>query len=411
MCLFPKANLNMNSVAYKKGVTEFECGCCPECLAKRARYWALRAAYEAKEGPACMVTLTYDQYVRDGAGRIVGEALADRSVDKYDCQLFIKRLRKHFGNTKIKYIITAEYGSRTHRPHYHAILFGVAWPDLVFYKKSKRGSVIYRSGTLEKLWHNGICTVDAVSITAKVARYCTKYCAKDGRCDDTFMLFSRGVGEVGLLEDFNGRSYIIDGREYPVPRTIWEKYITKNYPSEERSTWYFSLRDLGGDFELFDFWNKMRQNYRDFRDSLPLYQSYLAYWREKAERYERSRPGVFERVLALPDDKYFGYKQQALLKLNGKRITTPRASARVMMNELRRHYIEVFHTLPFPPCHETADDTVEHGGIKFYRFSLKKVQKNCPFALDFSLEVCYSIVNIPRRYIQDGIFRPSPSAH
>ncbi len=75
----------------------------------------------------------------------------------------------------------------------------------------------------------GICTVDTQNLSAACARYCTKYCAKDARADDTFMLFSRGIGEAGLLRDFNGKSYIIDGREYPIPRQIWEKKICEWY--------------------------------------------------------------------------------------------------------------------------------------------------------------------------------------
>lgn len=221
MCLFPQPNTNYRSIAYKKGLKEYECGKCPECLGKRSSAWALRAVMQARESKnCCMVTLTYDTFKRDEKGNIIGENLNLRSVDKKDCQLFIKRLRSYFDyhgqEEPIKYIISAEYGKTTGRPHYHALLFGVEFDDLVFHKKTKRGNKIYISKTLEKLWKHGICTVDACRVSASIAKYCTKYCMKDFGADDTFMLCSQNIGINELMKAFNGLSYWIDGQEYPL---------------------------------------------------------------------------------------------------------------------------------------------------------------------------------------------------
>lgn len=236
MCFFPFNNNDINGVAYKKGIKQFKCGGCPECLAEKSRVWALRACAQAMVQKTCMVTLTYDEYIHDTTtGRILGERIVDLGLSKKHCQDFIKRLREYFHRVKgvdnIRYIIAAERGKRTNRPHYHAVLFGVEFDDLVKYKKSKRGNWIYKSPTLVKLWQHGeICTVDSLNVTAKVARYCTKYCAKDTRgADDTFMLFSHGIGREQLLKMFNGKNYIIDGREYPIPRDIWQAYIENKY--------------------------------------------------------------------------------------------------------------------------------------------------------------------------------------
>ena len=131
MCFFPLPNHNYQSIAYQKGLKEFECGKCPECLGKRSNIWALRAVMHAKQCKnCCMVTLTYDTFIRDEKGNIIGENLNLRDVDKRDCQLFIKRLREYFSRVKnqeekISYILSAEYGKSTGRPHYHAILFNV----------------------------------------------------------------------------------------------------------------------------------------------------------------------------------------------------------------------------------------------------------------------------------------------
>lgn len=186
---------------------------------------------EAKTSPGVMVTLTYDSYKE---GSTIEELPVDVSlrVNKKHCQDFLKRLRKHFSkitDRPIKYILTAEYGKKTHRAHYHALLFNVTFNDLRQYKRSKRGNIIYKSPTLEKLWSHGICTVDCINLSPKTARYCTKYCAKDAGVDDTFMLFSRGIGDEELMKRFNGKSYWIDGREYSVPREIWQKYIESKY--------------------------------------------------------------------------------------------------------------------------------------------------------------------------------------
>lgn len=84
--------------AYKQGITEFECGCCPECLSKRANAWALRAYAESQTcGEGMMLTLTYDTYIHDSrTGKIIGERVSDFACNKKDVQDFIKRLRKHF---------------------------------------------------------------------------------------------------------------------------------------------------------------------------------------------------------------------------------------------------------------------------------------------------------------------------
>ena len=231
MCFFSFPNKSSKK-AYQKGIIEFECGHCPECLQKKSSRWALRCAMQAKVSQGVMVTLTYDTYkVVNGVLSCIEENPTDPNIplSKRDCQLFLKRLRKHFEGVSIKYLLTAERGSRTGRAHYHALLFGVQFKDLIKYKMSERGNWIYKSKTLNDLWSKGICTVDCININAKTARYCTKYCSKDTGADDTFMLFSRGIGEEEMLKRFNGKSYWIDGREYSIPREIWRKVIEDKY--------------------------------------------------------------------------------------------------------------------------------------------------------------------------------------
>lgn len=326
MCLFPLPNTNINGFAYKKGVTEFDCGACPECLRKRSSSWALRAVYESKSHvDNCMVTLTYDQFLRDDRGKRIGnkEQPVNPNIvcDKRHIQLFIKRLRKWYSgisSERIKYIACAEYGSHTHRAHYHLILFGVKFPDIHFYKKSKRGNVIYMSSILTKLWGHGICTVDSICVHSAVARYCTKYCAK-GRSNDTFMLCSQSIGLDNLLKDFNGRSYYIDGREYTIPRAVWERYIVNKYSqySDNMSPKYINRkyddsRSEVINFDEFERSNLRRAVYRAIRDSDSVYCGYLDYWKAKGSVYAANRPSNLQRIYLLPDSKYHAYKVRAL---------------------------------------------------------------------------------------------------
>lgn len=380
MCFFPFANKNPNSYAYKKGITQFDCGCCPECLAKRARLWALRCSAEAEKTQGIMVTLTYDDYKYDRNKRRIGELPPNPNIalDKRHCQLFIKRLRKHFSGIKIKYLLTAERGKRTNRAHYHAILFGIDFDDRIPYKKSDRGNQIYTSATLTKIWGHGICTIDSVRLSAQVARYCTKYCAKDSRADDTFMLVSRGIGDEWLLEHFNGRSYIVDGREYTIPRQIWNKKIEFFY----RNNYVYNLRNCSYKYRslrwytekygdtlfathLADYNARCRKFFRSFRDSHPLYKRYLEYWKNKAALLDLTRPSIKQRILQLPNTKYFTYKQRALEVLyrrSVERLTDiacdihlpPRYNA---VAQRRKKALEKYRILPLPSCHKGANDT------------------------------------------------------
>lgn len=320
MCLFPIPNTDYNGVAYRNGVTEFDCGSCPECLSKRASSWALRCVYESKlHKHSCMITLTYDNYERDKSGNIVRDCKTGEPVELpvdpslhvsvRDIQLFIKRLRSYYKCVSIKYLCCSEYGSRTHRAHYHLLIFGVDFPDRHFYKMSKRGNPIYMSDTLSKLWNNGICTIDSVHIRSACARYCTKYCAKS-RSDDTFMLASQGIGLSSLLLDFNGKSYFIDGKEYTVPRIVWQHYISNKYSDRKG---FFDYRYVNKTVETlnngrYDESVLLRNNYRYLRNSDPLYLSYLEYWKHKAEQFKAVQLPVLDRIIQLDDRKYHNYK-------------------------------------------------------------------------------------------------------
>lgn len=385
MCLFPLPNENFNSLAYKKGVREFDCGSCPECMRKRSNLWALRAVYESKSHVSnLMVTLTYDKF-KYSDRRNNEELPVNPNIvcNKRHIQLFIKRLRKYLSthsvlgvSSLIKYLCTAEYGSRTHRAHYHLILFGVNFPDIHYYKKSKRGNVIYMSSILTKLWSHGICTIDSINVSGAIARYCTKYCAKS-RSNDTFMLCSQNIGIDNLLKAFNGKSYWIEGREYSIPRNIWEHYIMSKY---NRYSSIVSPKYINYDRSTYSHWlddfrymksKADRKRYRYLRDRDPLYIQYLEYWNYKGKSFEQNKLKPLQRIYLLDDSKYHNYRIAALkcYRYRSNYIPVPAPGSNCVSayerykDKIRpRSYdfelLKRLSTCPLPPRPNRASDTI-----------------------------------------------------
>lgn len=150
----------------------------------------------------CFLTLTYrDENLPHG-----------RSLRKKDFQDFMKRLRKEYvygypdytavsdfvsGSVpRIRFFHCGEYGERTGRPHYHAIIFGFDFPDKR-YLAQRHGYTVWRSSSLERLWSLGLCEIGTVTIesAAYVARYALK--KVNGRlAADHYLRVNRETGEL-----------------------------------------------------------------------------------------------------------------------------------------------------------------------------------------------------------------------
>lgn len=98
----------------------------------------------------------------------------DGSLCLRDYQLFMKRLRKHVGQ-KVRFFHCGEYGDEFDRPHYHAILFGVDFPDKEPWS-IRDDNTLYVSPTLTSIWGLGFCSIGDVTFEscAYVARYVMK---------------------------------------------------------------------------------------------------------------------------------------------------------------------------------------------------------------------------------------------
>lgn len=148
---------------------EVPCGQCIGCRLERSRQWAIRLTHEASLWPQnCFITLTYSPE----------HIPKDKSLNKKHFQDFMKRLRKKYckDGKKIRFFHCGEYGEKYGRPHYHAILFNHHFEDAELFKKTKSGSIIYRSDDLENLWPFGYSSIGDVTFesTAYVARYVLK---------------------------------------------------------------------------------------------------------------------------------------------------------------------------------------------------------------------------------------------
>lgn len=142
------------------------CGQCIGCRLEKSRQWAMRCMHEKRlHLDNCFVTLTYDDEHLPKFGTLV----------KRDLQLFMKRLRNAMG-AGVRFYACGEYGDVNRRPHYHAILFNVAFEDRVLWKRTRRGEALYTSKELARLWFNGYHTIGDVSFdsAAYVARYVMK---------------------------------------------------------------------------------------------------------------------------------------------------------------------------------------------------------------------------------------------
>lgn len=172
---------------------EIPCGKCIGCRLEKSRQWALRCVHEASlYDKNCFITLTYRPEDLPPTGSLI----------KQDFQKFMKRLRKRFPGTRIRYFMCGEYGtdddqpSRLGRPHYHACLFNFDFDDRELY--SVRDNIrLYTSETLDKIWGKGFCTIGDVTFdsAAYVARYVMKKITGE-QAENHYQKINYGTGEI-----------------------------------------------------------------------------------------------------------------------------------------------------------------------------------------------------------------------
>lgn len=188
---------------------ELPCGQCYGCRLERSRQWAIRCMHEAKmHDQNSFITLTYREEQLPENATLVLEHL----------QKFIKRLRKSCSPDKLRFFACGEYGKHG-RPHYHALIFGHNFPDRYYFRTSK-GSKLYRSNQLEKLWPLGFSTIGA--LTFESAAYTARYVMKKITGQDA-------AAHYGLRKP----EFVCMSRRPGIGLSWLEKYGADCYPSDE----------------------------------------------------------------------------------------------------------------------------------------------------------------------------------
>ena len=158
-----------------------------------------------------IVTLTYDDEHLPPVGKF-----------RYsDFQNFLKRLRNYH---KVRYLVTGEFGAKTKRQHFHAILFGYCQSDMVFLKNSPTGGKLYTSKELSNFWQCGFCPFEMFS--QKGAFYAVKYMQKWLYSEQkdyiglTRMSLKPGIGAINprWYKGISTDKLYVNGRHIKLPR-------------------------------------------------------------------------------------------------------------------------------------------------------------------------------------------------
>lgn len=213
------------------------CGKCPPCKIRRVNEWVYRLMWEEEHVATSshFVTLTYD------TKHVPLSPHGYMTLMKSDLQKFFKRLRKLVPDAKLTYFACGEYGSRTYRPHYHAIIFNV--PDVDFFAQAwSLGGEMLGQIDVGTVTSNSVAYtlkyIDKQSHTKKALRH-----ARDDR-EFEFQLMSKGIG-VGYLQNKSvrqwhkvdlTRNYVVkrSGHKVAMPRYYRKKLYTEDELDDQR---------------------------------------------------------------------------------------------------------------------------------------------------------------------------------
>lgn len=197
------------------------CGSCLGCRLDRSREWAARCWHESQmHEQNAFLTLTFaDEHLPP-----------DYGLHIRTWQTFMKRLRKSIEPIKARFFACGEYGEQTLRPHYHALIFGYQFPDLVLYS-IKRNVRLYTSKSLDKLWPYGLATIG--NVTHQSAGYVARYVMKKVAGDDEFArtYYTRQHPVTGKWHQVR-REFCVQSRRPGIGSTWFEKYKSDAFPSD-----------------------------------------------------------------------------------------------------------------------------------------------------------------------------------
>lgn len=220
-CFYP-ISIQKNPILKGRNVP---CGRCPACRQKERNAWSFRVQQEQWSSDSSLfITLTYsDEYLPKNSRGLA-------TLDKRQLINYIKRIRKY--QPKVRYFAVGEYGGKTKRPHYHAVLFNVN-RELAIEKWSNDGNPIGHTFCV----HGNDATI----------HYVTKYLVgddllynrntfKENNQQTPFRIMSKGLGKAYVNEKtikyHNDSKQIYTlakgGSKVPLPRWIRQKIFTED---------------------------------------------------------------------------------------------------------------------------------------------------------------------------------------
>lgn len=266
---------------------EIPCGKCIGCRLEYSRQWANRMMMEAQYHDSnYFITLTYsDDFLPKNpvSDPDTGEYLRDTdTLRKKHLSKFMKHLRKKLPEQKLKFYGVGELGSRSLRPHYHIIVFGLVLDDLHLYKRTPQGDVLYTSDIINECWSNyygrdshGVSRYDQIGwavvapVTWETCAYTARYVTKklsgpleewfiENNAEPPFSLMSRreGIGKKWYQEhpDWYEYDYINlqtpkKGLKFRPPR-YFDKLLEQDIPEvyktrkKEKEEMYLRNREV-----------------------------------------------------------------------------------------------------------------------------------------------------------------------
>ena len=195
----------------------YRCGKCYWCRVNQRSLWTMRLQHEITQHKAALFcTLTYNE---DNLPSYHGKGI----LVKDHLQRFFKRLRKEVKN--LRYFACGEYGERSGRPHYHAVVFG--YDEALF------------AEAIRNAWRDGftqVVPVIEVSQLGYVAGYVSKKLlsnVENGELPAEFHVCSHGIGSAWLRENAYNLVYdmMLSRDLKPLPRYYIEQ-LEKLYPDE-----------------------------------------------------------------------------------------------------------------------------------------------------------------------------------
>lgn len=137
-----KDKKNLNNYLTTKKISMYPCRSCLACINMNRFHWVKKLELEKQLWKyTYFITITYN------------DDNVPSELNVRHLQNFIKYLRKLINPYPLRYFACGEYGERTKRPHYHAIIFTDYEFQLDYLKTTKSG-ILFNCNLMNKAWKN-----------------------------------------------------------------------------------------------------------------------------------------------------------------------------------------------------------------------------------------------------------------